>query len=197
MLGNDRPYLNQLSISYRGKGIPYGGAEEPRPDGGQNHGFVCLKGRTDLIDSIPELQGERALRSLVLALNAKETALFTIGCLSAEVAGPDGEGYRYTGYIEFALNSQQAVADASSYFPAFFHFDRFLHESEFNHEAMFSWELVPASFLDARIDGFSCAISVTTTLFATRENASASWEAALKALEGFLPAVTAYGPTLY
>ena len=107
-------YLNHLTISHRGKGIPYGGLGEIREDGGANHGFRNLKGRPHLIDLVPELRSDPALRSLVLTVNAAHTALFTIGCVSGPVPDTDGHGHRYSGYIEFALNSRSAVEDGSS-----------------------------------------------------------------------------------
>ena len=46
-----------LSIKNGGKGIPYGGADEDRPDGSRNHGFKPLKLNPADIAAIPEAQG--------------------------------------------------------------------------------------------------------------------------------------------
>lgn len=97
-------YRNFLSISYKGKGIPYGGLGEPRDDGGANFGFKDLKGNPALIASVPELQNDPDLKALVAAINRPDTGLFSVGCVSSVIA--EQQGHRRSGYIEFAINSK-------------------------------------------------------------------------------------------
>jgi hypothetical protein len=65
-----------LSIKNGGKGIPYGGADEDRPDGSRNHGFRPLKSNPAEIAAIPEAQGIAALKNALVALNAEESPFF-------------------------------------------------------------------------------------------------------------------------
>ena len=117
-------YRNILVMAHKSKGIPYWGSGKPRSDGDMNYGFQDLKGQPELLDDVPELQTDAALRSLMAAISGRGIGLFSVGCLSAMIH--DEHGHRMTGYVEFALNSARAAADAASYFPIFFHFDRHL-----------------------------------------------------------------------
>src|SRR3989338_5749839 len=117
-------YSNLLSLSHDGKGIPYGGFGELRADGEANYGFFNLKSNVGEIASVPELKRDPSLLSIALVLNAPDSGFFSLGSTSSEVC--DTGGHRWSGYIEFAINSRARVAYAASYFPLFFHFDRFL-----------------------------------------------------------------------
>jgi hypothetical protein len=178
-------YRNTLQIGHGGKGVPYGRAT--RSDGALNHGFKNLKGDLSQLDSIPELNDEPALRSLIGAINAPSSALFSIGCLADDV--DETSGHRRTGYVEFAFNSKTHVVDAGSYFPAFFHFDRLLQSSAFPHAVQFNWELAPAAFLDARVEGFTCSVFINTHFSPSRASASEDWDAAASALNLLLSAI--------
>ncbi len=185
---SDAPlYQNILAIASRGKAIPYGSSGSVRADGQANFGFKNLKGHPELLNEVPELASDPALRSLVAAINAPTTGLFSVGCLSGVVH--DDHGWRMTGYIEFAHNSRQAAADAASYFPVFFHFDRLLQNSGFGHQVQFYWELCGAHFLDAASDGFTAAVTMNTHPFATMEGARDAWRAACGILEVLLVAI--------
>ena len=172
-------YQKLLTISYSMKGIPYGAG--PRPDGQANHGFKNLKANPALLDEVPELSSDDALRSLITAIQAPTCGLFSIGCLSGEVSEP--QGFRMTGYVEIAINSRSKAEGAAEYFPLFFHTDRFMYESGFNDRVIFYWELLPAMFLDAKTHGFTCAITINTEFHATLEEARASWHRSLAALQ--------------
>lgn len=179
--------MNLLSIDQGGKGVPYGGHGIAQPDGGANYGFKNLRTNPRDIDSVPELAANLALKRLVETMNAPGRGLFTIGCESGPV--PDqGKGYRHTGYVEFALNSRSAVADASSYFPVFFHFDRFLHVNTCTDGVKFDWELMGANFSDVGIGGFTCTIYINTPLVAAADDARAMWDSALEALAEYFEA---------
>lgn len=56
---------------------PYG--YSARPDS-INHGFMDLRDRPELVDSVPEVQANPALRSLIVALNRKGSRFMSIGC---------------------------------------------------------------------------------------------------------------------
>ncbi|HWG80781.1 MAG TPA: hypothetical protein VN681_13445 [Stellaceae bacterium] len=178
---------NFLSVRFDGKGIPYGGNGEVRPDGGANFGFKNLKSDPSLISSIPELESDASLKTLVDAINRSDTGLFSVGCASGDVQ--EEQGYRRTGYIEFAINSKIVAADARSYFPAFFHFERTLFERQFQEPVQLSWELQPATFIDAGSHGFTSTIYINTFYFASPEAAGACWAATLGLLGEFLGSV--------
>lgn len=188
---------NFLSIRHRGKGIPYGGLGEARPDGDANYGFRCAKGRPEVLDWIPELKRDPALDALVRNINRDDTGLLSIGCVSGKVA--DEKGFRYSGYVEFAFNSRQAIADAANYFPVFFHFDRCLQEHGFAEQAIFNWVLEGATFLEAdRASGFTCTVVINTAYAADSGIADASWATCLEWLGHYLSSVPSQGEdTLY
>lgn len=173
-------YPNYLSIRCRGKGVPYYGDGEAREDGDANHGFKNLKTNPELIDSVPELVPDRALRRIVEALNARTSGVLTIGCLSGPVN--EDEGHRYTGYVEFSLNSKVGVSDASHYFPPFFQFNQLLHQEKFT-EVKFDWVLEGAAFTDVDVDGFTCTVFVNTQSCSNPDEAYSCWERALFLLD--------------
>lgn len=187
---NTTAYANYLSIRHRGKPIPYGGDGVLRDDGDANYGFKYVKGNETALRVIPELVNDPALLDLALAINSPQTGLFTIGCVSGPV--DDERGHRYSGYIEFAINSKSAIADAKSYFPIYFHFDRFLHEAKFSAPVHFNWELEGATFTESNDStGFTCAIFINTGYSPLREEASRIWTESLRALAYFLQSVPA------
>ena len=181
-------YSNYLSIRHRGKPIPYGGDGVLRDDGDANHGFKYVKGDETALRAIPELAKDSALLDLALAINSPQTSLFTVGCVSGSV--DDERGHQDSGYIEFAINSKSAIADAKSYFPIYFHFDRFLHDAKFSASAHFNWELEGATFTESdNSTGFTCAIFINTGYSQTREEASHIWTQSLGALAYFLQSI--------
>lgn len=186
-----RKYLNLMSIRHDGKGIPYGGRGELREDGDANYGFKMAKNAPEVIEQIPELAKDKALKELMLSINAPETSLFSVGCTSALVS--DESGHRYTGYAEFAVNSKEAVQDAAVYFPIFFHFDSFLNHSKFDTQIKFDWELMQAHFLDANVGGFTCSVFINTFHFPSPSSAYEAWEKALDALSVFFRSVGGIG----
>ncbi|WP_243288736.1 hypothetical protein [Geothrix terrae] len=179
--------INTLEIGQKGKGIPYGGLGEIREDGDANYGFKYLKGNEQLLGEIPELKRDEALHRLVRAINSNHTGLFSVGCVSGIVQ--DERGFRYSGYVEFSWDSISMVADAQHYFQLFFHFDRYLRKLEFLTRVAFVWELMPASFIDAKANGFSCSITINTDYSETEESAVQAWSQALAALEIYLGSI--------
>jgi len=180
-------YMNQLSLNYKHKGIPYGGFGESRDDGDANYGFKDLKGNNSLIPEIPELKRDLSLMNLVRAIDAPQTGLLSIGCVSGDIE--DEQGFRNTGYVEISINSVSAITDAKNYFPLFFHFDRLLNSNNFSVKVHFDWELQPATFIDAKASGFTCTIIVNTHYSKTKLEAEASWSESLGVLGFFLGSV--------
>ncbi len=188
------PYSNSLFISNYGKTIPYSSSEIKQNHGKTNYGFKNLKVRPQLIDTIPELSSDNALKTLVLSLNSPETNFFSIGCFSGKVK--EQEGYIYRGYIEFSFNCRMCVQDARNYFSLYFHFEQFLRQHKFDQKVKIQWMLEEAHFLDVDIDGFSCAIFIFTTHCSSLDEAYYSWQNSLKILESFLLSVQVRSHTL-
>lgn len=182
-------YVNCLEIVHQHKPIPYGGDGKLRDDGDANYGFKMVKADPTLLGQIPELQRDSDLLNLVSAINAPETGLFSVGCVSAPVS--DDKGYRHSGYVEFALNSVSAIADANSYFPLFFHFDCWLNETQPEWPVNYNWELQPATFVESRMraTGFTCAITCNTHYASSLDEASQAWRESLSRLANFLRGV--------
>ncbi|HKU19261.1 MAG TPA: hypothetical protein VJP80_08460 [Candidatus Saccharimonadales bacterium] len=178
-------YHNYLTINHRGKGIPYGGLGEAREDGDANFGFRYAKNNESLLKQIPELQTDVHLYRLAAAINAAETWLFTIGSGSYPIQ--DEHGHRYSGYMEFAINSKSAIADAQSYFPIFFHFDLFLKEKNFPVSISYCWELQPACFIECdNANGFTCSVFINTDYSDLQQEAHDTWANALSVLGVYL-----------
>jgi len=184
---NPTKYSNVLQVNQGGKGIPYGGTGETRDDGDANYGFKNLKGSLDRIVEIPELKDDQALRDLVLSLNRPESAFATVGCVSGRVN--EKQGFRVSGYVEFAYDSVEAVADAANYFPVFFHFDRALHLMKFDYDVHFHWELMGATFVLTGTHGFTMTVTVNTGWYTEEHAASLAWKNGLNFLENFLAQV--------
>lgn len=186
-------YTNSLHVSQEGKGIPYWGDGVIRDDGDANYGFKNLKGHPDRIAEIPELARDEVLRDCVALLNEAGSAFGTVGCVSAIVDEP--EGHRVSGYIEFAFDSAERIADAGNYFPAFFHFDAALHRNGFDDKVHFHWELMGATFRRTGSLGFTMTVTVNTGWYETAENAGIAWANGIDFLAGFLRHVPPEGGT--
>jgi len=188
-------YTNGLQINHSGKGIPYGGVGKLRPDGDANYGFKNLKTCPEQIADVPELQRDPALRELVRTINAPETGLLSVGCVSGPVE--DTQGHRMSGYVEFAFNEAELIADATNYFQVFFHFDRWLNEAN-PHDIHFHWELMGATFLEAGASGFTATVTVNTGYVESHQAAGAAWQSALGLFGDFLKTLPpCHGRPLY
>ena len=181
------PYRNRLSVSPLGKAIPYAGTGEVRPDGGANHGFKDLKGRTEQVSDVPEAAEDPALADLMGAINAPDTGVFSIASMSD--LEPCVGGVLYSGYLEIAFNSRHQVEDAANYFELFMRFDRLLAARAFPFAVEFDWELCPAHFSAADVGGYSVAVRVRTACAPDTERAYESWEAAMTVLTELFAAV--------
>lgn len=186
-------FTNALQIAQNGKGIPYGGTGEIRADGDANYGFKNLKGKPERLAEVPELADDEPLADLVASLNETRSAFATVGCVSAPV--DEEQGHRVSGYIEFAFDSAEKVADATSYFPVFFHFDRALHRMKFDDQVHFHWELMGASFRRTGTEGFTMTVTVNTGWYPSADEARIAWANGLDFLGGFLQQVPHEGDT--
>lgn len=82
--------MSEPTILYQGPGftiaetkeastlVPYGPAR--REDGNQNHGFMDLRGRPDLVDNIPEVQKSTGLATLLKTIADPSSKLMSSGC---------------------------------------------------------------------------------------------------------------------
>jgi len=181
------PFLNVFSISPLTKTVPYQGSELPRADGGTDHGFKNLKLHPELLEAIPELESDPALRKLTAAIDRPETGLFTTACESRTIA--DERGSRLNGYFEFALNCRVGVADPGRYFGIFHEFARRLQHERFDDTVSFQWVLCPTRFAEASLDGFAAEVRVDTCYHSSHPAAYACWSRALAMLEATLAAV--------
>ncbi|MEL6354592.1 MAG: hypothetical protein AAFR58_23000 [Cyanobacteria bacterium J06627_28] len=191
----DLLYRNDLSLSPTAKVIPYAGdrigtTAQQRPsvvNAPTNYGFRNLKIKPSLIDTVPELSGDSSLKALVSAINRPETCFFTVGCHSQLMMTDEGN-YRQ-GYLEFAWNCQGCVQDAINYFALYFHFNKFLRVRSFNQPIAFKWIIQEASFSDAEIDGFSCAIQMQTRSLSSVEQAEMTWQFSLRMIGAYFNTV--------
>jgi hypothetical protein len=80
----------------------YGSAD--RGDGNFNYGFVDLRDRPDLVDTIPEVNKSVSLGNLLRSINARNSPLMSFGCECAEfpleATYPTGETIQVGGYID-------------------------------------------------------------------------------------------------
>jgi hypothetical protein len=173
-----------LSIKNGGKGIPYGGASEDRPDGSRNHGFKRLRSKLGEIAAIPEAQGIAALENALIALNAPASPFFTVGCEKA--FGKNDSGHWIRGYLEFAFNYGELVADAKFYFKLFFLFNHWYWKQKQQAGIQYNFELEAATFLDANVSGFTITAWIYAGTYPTKELAQTAWEGALDTLVTFL-----------
>jgi hypothetical protein len=179
-----------LAIEQRSKAIPY--ETEDRKDGTKNSGFRALKGATkEAILDIPEAQDCPVFAEALIALNAAETPLFTVGCEKS--LNRRQHQFWKRGYLEFSYNYAELVKDAVPYFTLFFHFDRATREFVSSRSVQFLWELQQARFEDANVDGFTCCVWITAGDFPTATKCEEAWDEAVRELtQGLL--TTRLGP---
>ena len=188
------PYSNSLFVSNYGKAIPYNSSKIETQDEKANYGFKNLKVRPQLIDTVPELSSDEALKSLVRSLNSSKTSFFSVGCFSGKVS--QEAGYIYRGYIEFSFNCRICVQDARNYFSLYFHFEQFLRQHKFAQKVKLKWMLEEAQFLDVGIDGFTCAIFIFTAHCSSFDKAYDSWQKSLEILGSFLLSIQVQSHTV-
>lgn len=195
-------YCNDLTLSPCARVIPYPAdrqlntSNQPvsqRIDPSINYGFKNLKIKPSLIETIPELAEDLSLKSLVQSLNKGESSFFTVGCAS-QLIRIEGK-HRREGYLAFAWNCAGCIQDAVNYFALYFHFEKSLREQNFNQPVRFKWIVQESAFLDAKLDGFSCAIHIETRSLSSPEQANQAWQFSLRMLESYFAKVFAASST--
>ncbi|MEM9089705.1 MAG: hypothetical protein AAGC93_13275 [Cyanobacteria bacterium P01_F01_bin.53] len=180
-------YHNELSLSSQPKVIPYAADRLIQDVDSGNYGFKNLKIKPALIETIPELAEDTVLKTLVKSINKGATCFFTIGC-SSELFATETGCYRQ-GYLEFAWNCTGCIQDAINYFALYFHFERSLREKGFNQPVQFKWIIQEATFSDAEVNGFSCAIHLKTRSLSSPEQANQAWQLSLRMIEAYIGTV--------
>jgi hypothetical protein len=183
----DQQFLNLLELSPRKKTVPYPPVEAPKEDGGRDYGFKNLKLHPELLDQVPELEQDPALRKILAAIDQPTTGLFSIACESRMIA--DARGSRLSGYLEFALNCRDAAGDPGKYFRIFHDFDCRLRRESFPDAVSFQWVLCPTRFEEAELDGFAAEVRVETPYLPDPSAAYECWSRALAVLEATLAAI--------
>ena len=180
------PYQNYLSVNPIIKPVPYPG--DPSVDKG-NRGFRRLKGKTltEIIEAVPEAAQDEALASILTDINSVNSALFSIGCHSADFVEPSGS-CRVFGYVEFAINDKRLARDRTAYFHIFVQFVALL-SNHFSQKVQFIWILQGAHFNDAGLDGYSCWVDMVTHEHPNKESARDCWNKSLEALRACLKGV--------
>jgi len=177
------PSLVYLRVSEGGKEIPYRPAV--RPEGSICHGFKMLKGALeDDIRATDEASDTECLAEAIVAINHAETAFFTVGCEKAFNTAADG--FWAKGYLEFSSNYVEIVVDAANYFPLFFHFNKFLSQRGYSDPVLFDWELLGATFVDAKVKGFTVTVWIQTATLSTEDEVKAAWCRAVALLAEYL-----------
>jgi hypothetical protein len=172
------PYQCVLEVMVGGKGIPYGKSQ--RSDGSFNYGFLPLKGRVEQVSEITETHDDPALGDFLRLVNDNSTGFFTVGCVSGKVE--DESGHRMSGYVEVSFNDRQLVGDACNYFKVFWKFVRSLQAQNFGERVQVCWEIIGATFLDAKCDGVTARIVVNTHYMPESAAAYECWKKTLAAL---------------
>lgn len=174
------PWQNILYIESSGKTVPF------HPPEGQVNGvgFVNLKGAPAALQAIPEAVQDSALATALAAINQTHTGVFSVGCHYATIA--EKGVHRVTGYIEFAVNERLSVTQASTYFSLFFQFQNTLLQAKYPHAVQFEWAIMPAVFIEADVQGFTCSVKINTTGYPEPQSCHAAWVSAVVLLGNFL-----------
>lgn len=88
------------------------------------------------------------------------------------------------GYVQFAFNAVELVADATNYFELFFHFnERFAGKDPL---FQYRWDVEPNQFEEVGTIGFSATVWITTADLQTPDDAWQHWSEALDELTDYL-----------
>lgn len=92
--------------------VPY--RAEPRGDGSQNHGFLDLRDRPDLVVEVPEAARSASLIRLLQVVNAPNSPFMSVGCECGFFANsqPDHKAAGYVGsYVGVAFRDSDRNSD--------------------------------------------------------------------------------------
>jgi len=165
----------QLVLRNYKKEIPY--MAEDRGGGNANHGFMNLKGKPEQAASIAEVQDNEHLKRAIITINEINTPFFTVGCEKS--LNQKDEIFWMRGFIEFAFNHRELVADFRNYFEVFVDFNHFIWQRKFEQPVVYSWEIEGALFRKVNSDGFSVAVWITTGDLSAAAETQRVWESAV------------------
>jgi hypothetical protein len=175
-----------MTVENRKKDIPY--PAETRRDG-QNFGFKSLKGKSGKTEGIQEAKGFPGIISVLLAINDVGSPFFSIGC--EKYIGPEKFGGFYArGYIEFAFNYRKMVSFQQAA-DLFHDFSVFCSQKEIPEGTNYNFDLQPAYFTRAKVDGYSCCVWTKTVGHANHAEAERAYNDAVQFLGEF---ITRIGP---
>jgi hypothetical protein len=92
-----------------GPAVPY--ARMLHEDGTTNHGYQFLKGLPKAVDSVPEVQGWPEYRDLLLAINAKDSPIESVGCEKGYFQVSEGDATVKLGSYTDVIFSAQELND--------------------------------------------------------------------------------------
>jgi len=178
------PWQNVLYIDSHGKTIPY--HYQPK-DGEVGTGFINLKRQSVANAGIPEAQEDGGLLSVLESINQADTGVFSVGCDLTKIV--DNNGYKFSAYIEFAVNDRALVCDPHEYFALFFTFYNQLAQVKFAHDVRFDWVIIPAVFTETGTSGFTCSIKINCPYYPGQVQANAVWSDAITQLTSLLTGI--------
>ena len=181
------PYRNTVRLEEDEEAqVPYGAAL--RSDGSGNFGFKNLKLNPALAAEVPELHADPDLRALVLAINAPETGLFSLGCASEDIE--ELSGHRVSGYVAFAWNEIYAASSWRWYGSMFHNLKKLLEKTGFDQPFEFDWIIGRTAFCNRGVaHGWAATVRLNTDICDSREKARMVWARSLSALSTVLGAV--------
>jgi hypothetical protein len=173
-----------LTIETRSKAIPYPAASNADS---QNFGFKPLKGKPDKIAKIQEAKGMPGIVKLLQALNAKDSPFFSVGC--EKYIGDYHDGLFYVrGYVEFAFNYGPLLRDIQ-YMSLFKGFTDYVAKNPLSKGWSVNWDLQPAHFTSAKIDGYSCCLWLHVRSYLTHHEAVTNYNQLAEYQVGFFDSI--------
>lgn len=170
-----------LSVKDRTTAIPYPAADR---EDSPHQGFVPIKGQPDAAAAIPAVQESEALKQALVKINGSNTPFFTVAC--RQVLNCHAERFWVRGYLEFALNYVELAKDSPNYFLLFEQFSRYVQQANFDIPVDFNFELQGTRFSDAKADGHTACVWITTAEFPSEEGALKTWNQSVGFLADFL-----------
>lgn len=90
--------------------LPYWGFPSPRPDGSQNHGWLDLRGRPDLVPLVPELEKSAGMREIVRFVAKAYPPLMSITCDCGLRNEKKSGMSQVDGWIDITFDDPQLIA---------------------------------------------------------------------------------------
>jgi len=94
--------------------VPYGAAA--RHDGNRNYGWIDVRGRPELVDSIPEVQRSTGLAHLLRAIAAPQSPIMSSACECAafERVGESNRRWQVGGFVVVMFQDADLNADSQN-----------------------------------------------------------------------------------